>query len=187
MRLTKSVYSETTHPAPQVAKRVLPFFVIAFAMLVSACTSAPKIPDVPLVNTNSGASSSGTSDSEVVAVNSNSISARAPADRVVFFDFDDAQVRSEYRATVTDHGRFLAANPDGRVQLEGHTDERGTREYNIALGENRAQNISQLLQLQGARPGQISVISFGEELPAASGQNEGAWAQNRRVVIVYSN
>lgn len=186
MRLFQSACSDFALSAKNPLRKTLPFLAIVAVMLVSACTSAPKIPDVPLVN--NGAESSGTNTAEVVVpVPANSVSARAPADRVVFFDFDDAQVRSEYRAIVTDHGRFLAANPDGRVQLEGHTDERGTREYNIALGEGRAQNISQLLQLQGASPGQISLISFGEELPATSGQNEGAWSQNRRVVIVYSN
>ncbi len=186
MRLFKSTYSKKSLPVQFLSRRSLPLLAIAAALFLSACASAPKVPDVSL-DGNNGATTDVTTEAEVVAVPNNSVSARAPVDRVVFFDFDSAQVRSEYRATVTDHGRFLAANPDGRVQLEGHTDERGTREYNIALGEGRAQNIRELLQLQGASPSQISIISFGEELPAASGQNEGAWAQNRRVVIVYSN
>jgi len=82
---------------------------------------------------------------------------------------------------------FLAANPDSKVRLEGHTDERGTREYNIGLGEGRSQSIGTMLQLQGANSGQMSTISFGEELPAASGHSESAWSQNRRVSIIYTN
>ena len=87
---------------------------------------------------------------------------------------------------ITAHGRFLAQNPTGKVRLEGHTDERGTREYNVALGEGRAVSISRMMQLQGVSPTQISVISFGEELPVEDAQTEGAWAQNRRVNIIYS-
>jgi peptidoglycan-associated lipoprotein len=83
------------------------------------------------------------------------------------------------------HGRFLAENPNLRVRTEGHTDERGTREYNLGLGERRAQSVQQMLMLQGARPEQIQVISYGEEMPAAFDSDEQSWAQNRRVELVY--
>ena len=159
-------------------------FTIVFAgLLLGACSAAPKIPDVPLVQT--GANTSAVEES--VSVSATSFAGRAPADRVVYFDYDATEVQSDYLSVVTEHGRFLAANRDSRVRLEGHTDERGTREYNIALGEGRSQSISTMLQLQGADASQMSVISFGEELPAASGQNESAWSQNRRVSIIYTN
>lgn len=159
------------------------FTVIGAVLLLGACSAAPKIPDVPAIPT--GASTTPAAPS--VTVPASSFAARAPADRVVYFDFDDRDVQSDYLSLVTEHGRFLAANRDSKVRLEGHTDERGTREYNIALGEGRSQSISTMLQLQGADASQMSVISFGEELPAASGQNESAWSQNRRVSIIYTN
>ena len=76
-------------------------------------------------------------------------------------------------------------NPDGRVRLEGHTDERGTREYNIGLGESRAKTIARMLQLQGVSSAQVRTISYGEEIPVDEGHNNGAWAKNRRVNIIY--
>ena len=83
------------------------------------------------------------------------------------------------------HARYLVENPSRRVRLEGHADERGSREYNIGLGERRAQSVRRVLMLQGADGGQIVTVSFGEERPAAFGNTEEAWAQNRRVELVY--
>ena len=114
-----------------------------------------------------------------------SVAGRAPIERVILFDYDTAQLRSEYLDVVTQHGRFLAQNPDGRVRLEGHTDERGTREYNIGLGESRAKTIARMLQLQGVSSAQVRTISYGEEIPVDEGHNNGAWAKNRRVNIIY--
>ncbi len=109
----------------------------------------------------------------------------ATADRIIYFDFDRSDVRGDYVEVVAAHGRFLAENPGARVRLEGHADERGSREYNIGLGERRAQAVRQLLMLQGASDGQLSTVSFGEERPAAIGSDEETWALNRRVEIVY--
>ena len=86
---------------------------------------------------------------------------------------------------VAAHAKYLAAHPSQRVRLEGHTDERGSREYNIGLGERRAQAVRRAMLLQGAVEGQISTVSFGEERPAVTGHDEEAWAKNRRVEIVY--
>ena len=83
------------------------------------------------------------------------------------------------------HAKYLGAHPATRVRLEGHTDERGSREYNIGLGERRAQSVRRALLLQGATDTQISTVSYGEERPAAPGHDEAAWAKNRRVEIVY--
>ena len=85
------------------------------------------------------------------------------------------------------HGRYLAQNPEGRVRLEGHTDERGSREYNIALGERRAQSIARMLQLQGVSSAQARSISYGEELPVDENHTPDSWAKNRRVHIIYEN
>lgn len=107
--------------------------------------------------------------------------------RVIYFDFDSSEIRSEYVDVIAAHGRFLAANPAVRVRLEGHTDERGSREYNIGLAERRAQTVRRALVLQGVQESQVSTVSYGEERPAAAGSDERAWALNRRVEIVYIN
>jgi len=103
----------------------------------------------------------------------------------VYFDFDKSEIHSEDRDIVIAHAKYLVAHPDTKVILQGNTDERGTREYNIALGERRAKSVSQLMQLQGVAQSQIEVVSFGKEQPVAMGHDESAWRQNRRVDIVY--
>jgi peptidoglycan-associated lipoprotein len=105
--------------------------------------------------------------------------------RTVYFDYDRDEVKEEYRQIVADHGRYLAANPNARVRLEGHADERGSREYNIGLGERRAQSVRQSLLLQGAGASQLATVSYGEERPAATGSDEESWSLNRRVEVVY--
>jgi peptidoglycan-associated lipoprotein len=105
--------------------------------------------------------------------------------RSVFFDFDSYVVKSEFQPVVETHGKFLGGNRDRRVVIEGHTDERGGREYNLALGQRRAEAVKQRLMLLGAGDAQIETVSFGKEKPRAVGSNEEAWAQNRRADIVY--
>jgi peptidoglycan-associated lipoprotein len=105
--------------------------------------------------------------------------------RVVYFDFDQADVGEQYRELLQGHGRYLADNPGVRVRLEGHADERGSREYNIGLGERRAQAVKQFLLLQGVGAGQLSTVSYGEERPAVLGSDDEAWGLNRRVELVY--
>jgi peptidoglycan-associated lipoprotein len=107
------------------------------------------------------------------------------AKRTVYFDFDSSEIKGEGTDIVAAHAKYLAANPSARVRLEGHTDERGSREYNIGLGERRAQSVRRALMLQGAADGQISTVSYGEERPAVAGHDEAAWAKNRRVEFVY--
>ena len=106
--------------------------------------------------------------------------------RTVYFDFDRDEVKAEFREIVAAHGRYLASNPAARVRLEGHADERGSREYNIGLGERRAQAVRQALLLQGAGASQLTTVSYGEERPAMTGSDEESWAMNRRVEIVYA-
>lgn len=118
-------------------------------------------------------------------IDPDSVAGRAPAERVIFFDFNKSEIRPAYLDIITQHGRYLAQNPSGRVRLEGHTDERGTREYNIALGEARAKSIARMLQLQGVSSAQLRSVSYGEELPVDEARNEAAWSKNRRVNIIY--
>ena len=105
--------------------------------------------------------------------------------RTIYFDLDRSDINSEYVPVLRAHAEYLAANPTVRVTLEGHGDERGTREYNLALGERRAQAVKQFVMAEGVGGGQVEVLSYGEERPVDPGQNETAWARNRRVEIVY--
>lgn len=107
--------------------------------------------------------------------------------RVIHFAFDQATVESQYRELIALHARYLSENPSAKMVLEGHADERGTPEYNLALGEKRANSVANLMRAQGASAGQISVVSFGEEKPVALCNDESCWSQNRRVRIVYTS
>jgi peptidoglycan-associated lipoprotein len=108
------------------------------------------------------------------------------ANTVIYFDFDKSDIKAEYVVVITAHARNLTAHPNLKLKLEGNTDERGTREYNIGLGERRAQAVRRALMLQGVAESQIATVSFGAERPAAEGDNEAAWAKNRRVDLVYT-
>ncbi len=110
---------------------------------------------------------------------------RIPEVRTIYFDYDRDTIKSEYESVVMAHARYLRTNPNAQVVLHGHTDERGTREYNMALGERRANAVERFLNIQGVSPSQMSVVSYGEERPAVNGQDESAYAQNRRVVFNY--
>lgn len=107
------------------------------------------------------------------------------SNRTIYFEFDSSEVTAEARDIIAAHANYLAANPEMRVVLEGHADERGSREYNIGLGDRRAQSVRRLLEFQGVMPDQIRTVSYGEEKPAVEGHGEQAWSQNRRVEIVY--
>jgi peptidoglycan-associated lipoprotein len=107
--------------------------------------------------------------------------------RVIYFGFDDSEVDTDSVGILEAHGEYLASNPYLTVRLEGHADERGSREYNIGLGERRAQAVRQLLLLQGVGSAQLGTVSYGEERPAVLGSDEEAWSLNRRVELVYGN
>ncbi len=106
--------------------------------------------------------------------------------RVIYFRYDSYEVLPEYQAVLKAHAGYLASHGGRSVVLEGHADERGSPEYNIGLGEQRAKAVSKMMQLQGVGAGQLQVVSFGEEKPAVSGHDESTWQQNRRVEISYS-
>lgn len=105
--------------------------------------------------------------------------------RTIYFMLDSSQVQQDFVPVIAAHSQYLLANPSQRIILEGHTDERGSREYNIALGEQRAKSVANMMKIQGVSESQVQIVSYGEEKPAAYGSDESAWEQNRRVVIQY--
>lgn len=107
------------------------------------------------------------------------------AKSVVYFDYDSSEIRAEYLDVVAAHAAYLVKYPAARVRLEGHTDERGSREYNIGLGERRGQAVRKALMLQGVADAQVATVSYGEERPAVEGSDEAAYAQNRRVELAH--
>jgi peptidoglycan-associated lipoprotein len=184
-------------------KKFLSLF--ALVVLLSACASGVKLNDVPVVD-KSGASvsvapepvkpapdtSSATTEakSSVVPVDtSSSVNLSAGpggnVSKVIFFDYDSYSVKPEFQSTIDAHAQFLKANPRAKVSLEGHTDERGGREYNLALGQKRADAVRQTLSLLGVAESQVESVSFGKEKPAAQGADEGAFAKNRRAEFFY--
>ncbi len=108
-----------------------------------------------------------------------------PMQKILYFDFDRSDIRADQRALVESHARYLLAHPMLKVRLEGHADERGSREYNLALGERRAQAVYRYFSISGIAAARMTTLSYGEEYPLASGHNENAWSQNRRVEIIY--
>lgn len=143
------------------------------------------ISDGSISGTDMGAEASVISEGENYAGQSLDDHDSPLSNRIVYFQYDSSSVRQEDQITLEAHGAYLAENPDARVRLEGHTDERGSREYNLALGERRVLAIRQILMLQGASVNQFQVISFGEERPAVEGDNDAAWQNNRRVELIY--
>ena len=170
-------------------KTQLKFALLLTAVLLSACNK--KVKEEP-VDPNAGSNTSGqanTGDQGSAIVEEGAF---GPSDldsntclrqRVVYFDYDQDMLKPEYQAIVACHAKYLRDRPGARMRLEGHADERGTREYNMALGERRANAVKEFLVLQGVSGGLIEVISYGEERAASYGSNEGAWSLNRRVEL----
>jgi peptidoglycan-associated lipoprotein len=164
--------------------------LLVISLFLAACSSTSDTEDGSSAsNTGSGSSSSSSATSSGSG-GRDSLSQEeirmqnALRQTVFYFDFDVAEFKAEDRETLTYHARNLAANPNMRVRLEGHADERGTREYNLALGERRANGILNYFIVNGASRSQIEVVSYGEERPAVSGQTEQAYSRNRRVEVV---
>ncbi|WP_106478209.1 peptidoglycan-associated lipoprotein Pal [Phytohalomonas tamaricis] len=132
---------------------------------------------------NAGASSQGMNSGR--GASGQNMNAQVPDVRTIYFDFDKDTIRPEFESVLNQHAAYLQANPGTNVVLEGHADERGTREYNLALGERRANSVKQYLTIQGVPASQIEVVSYGEERPAVEGHSEQAYSQNRRVVFDY--
>jgi peptidoglycan-associated lipoprotein len=173
-------------------KFALPLIVSA-TVLLAACSSTPL----------SGNESAAPAASTVAAVSTEQPSAKSAADgsavpayldpnspiykqRSVYFDFDVFTIKPQYNSVLEQHAAYLKAHPELQVRLEGNADERGGREYNLALGQKRSESVKRALTTLGAGAGQQEAVSFGEEKPKATGHDEAAWAENRRVDIVYS-
>jgi peptidoglycan-associated lipoprotein len=174
-------------------QRILAVLLIACLGLgLAGCkTKPPKTaPPAPASEVGAGSQASGAGGANAAGQNAGEDETAGPqagllAKRVVYFDFDSSEIKGEGTDIVGAHAKYLANNPSARVRLEGHTDDRGSREYNIGLGERRAQSVRRALLLQGATEAQLSTVSYGAERPAVAGHDEAAWAKNRRVEIVY--
>lgn len=165
-------------------------FAVLVISLLSACASdnAQQTSNVEDHSYNRGGESDGMRDgagSDRFGMNPlqdpNNILSR----RSVYFDFDSYTVKSEYRDLVLAHASYLRDNLNAQVLLQGNTDERGSREYNLALGQRRANSVRDILLLSGARDQQVEAVSLGEEKPRALGSDESSWAENRRTDILY--
>jgi peptidoglycan-associated lipoprotein len=179
--------------------RLMTMLLIATCSL--ALTGCPKkattVPDAPpdVAAPQDSTSTGAGSDSQVGAARdlpgagagASATSPPAGVATVIYFDFDRSEIRPEYASVISAHAKHMAAFGAARVRLEGHTDERGSREYNIALGERRAQAVRRALMLQGAADGQLTTVSYGEERAAVEGSEEAAYEKNRRVEILYGN
>jgi peptidoglycan-associated lipoprotein len=170
--------------------------LVLLAVVMSACLAVAGCgAKKPKMDPNAGTNTSLDSGADANGVRPATASdegAEAPgplegllAKRTVYFDFDSSEIKGDGTDIVAAHAKYLSKNTGLKIRLEGHTDERGSREYNIGLGERRAQAVRRALLLQGAAEGQVSTVSYGEERPAAAGSDEAAWAKNRRVEIVY--
>ena len=172
--------------------RILALLVVTLAVTLNGCGSKPvkPAPSTAPTESNAGAQSEGANAANAAGGAGNQDETAGPqagllATRIVYFDFDSAVIQGAGVDVVAAHAKYLAANPQARVRLEGNTDERGSREYNIGLGDRRAQSVRRALLLQGVTEGQLTMVSYGEERPADPGHDEAAWAKNRRVEIVY--
>jgi peptidoglycan-associated lipoprotein len=150
-----------------------------------APVAGTEVPSSASTNGSEGASTSGSPlDDNGSAGGLNTVSGPY-ARKIIYFDFDKSEIRPEYAEIVSNAAHMLSSNAGIKLKLEGNTDQRGTREYNIGLGERRAQAVRRALMLQGVAESQLSTVSFGAERPAAEGDDESAWSKNRRVELVY--
>ncbi|MEW5755136.1 MAG: peptidoglycan-associated lipoprotein Pal [Pseudomonadota bacterium] len=186
-------------------KQIYLGLVVAGVISLSACSTTPKATEGEAGGAKmegaesgavtSGAAGTGAAEGAAISGAGKAGAALTPFEdpknplsiRVIYFDFDSSVVPADVRDVLTAHAQYLASNPSARVRLEGHADERGSREYNVGLGERRAHAVNQIMSLQGAGGSQLSTVSYGEERPAEAGHDESAWRLNRRVELVYTN
>ncbi len=157
-----------------------------------ALAGCPKkqatLPDASNASEQTSADTARTTDTDVTGradPNETLKQAAQQAGTIIYFEYDRAEIKPEFVPIVTAHAKYINANSNNKVRLEGHSDERGSREYNIGLGERRAQAVRRALMLQGVTEAQITTVSYGEERPAVQGSDESAYAKNRRVELVY--
>ena len=171
------------------------YFVISLTILLLGCSKDQVKEDEPVEVTaltadpasssEDGAQTYGAEDDSGPAFSQLDDPQSPLSVRTIYFEYDSSEISSDYRSTVEAHSLYLQHNPSTSVILEGHGDERGSREYNLALGERRAKAVKQQMLLLGANSNQIRLVSYGEERPASDGHDESSWQQNRRVEILY--
>ena len=182
-------------------KKAILVLLISLAFLSACSTTEEKgegIVDGMPANGNNDASTQGYQDGSGISVEpigSNGMStgldprfsdpANPLSKRTIYFMFDSSSVQQEFVQVIAAHAQYLVSHRTEKIILEGHADERGSREYNIALGEQRAKAVLRMMKIQGVTDDQVEVVSYGEEKPAVEGMNEAAWQLNRRVEIVY--
>ncbi len=172
--------------------------ILIFAAFLFACESTPEKADDAVAvedqgtnlsdatdDASSEAQAYGTEDNERSGISSLDDPQGPLSVRIIYFEYDSSDIQSEYRAAIEAHAAYLVANPNTIVTLEGHADERGSREYNLALGERRAHTVKRQMTLLSASPDQIRTVSYGEERPAVDNHDDYSWSQNRRVEILY--
>lgn len=162
----------------------------ATTFCVAACNRSNTLPDDAGAGANGGADGGFSTNSQnggggISVSPLDAERQRLMQELVVYFDYDTADILPEFNAQLQAHGQFLAQNANAQLRLEGHADERGSREYNIGLGERRAQAVRRVLMLQGAGGTQLTTVSYGEERPAQTGSDDESWRLNRRVELVY--
>lgn len=167
---------------------------LSTAVLLAGCSSVnldDKPPPVETarptaVNPDGRGTAAGTSQSQVTSVDltKNAAPVQSTLPRVIYFDFDSYTVKDEFRPMLEAHAKQLSADRKKKIAVEGHTDERGGREYNLALGQKRAESVAKQLRLLGVNDNQLEAVSFGKERPAVQGSDEAAWAKNRRAELV---
>ena len=170
--------------------------VVVVTTVLAACGSNVKLDEVPVESrtatpvvsqpaaTGSAAASSSVAPVEILP-NSNVAAGPAGIAKIIYFDYDSFTLKPEFQTAVEAHAKFMGANKSRRLAIEGHTDERGGREYNLALGQKRAESVRRALGLLGVTDAQVEAVSFGKEKPAASGSDEASLAKNRRAELDY--
>ncbi len=182
------------------------FYAVGLCAALAGCGSSVKLNDVPVedaagkavtgvgqtgmqsgANTGAAAGNTGTQSTvaKVDLQNTGKDAAAQAGNRVIYFDYDSFAIRQEFQALIETHARLLKADKTRKVSIEGHTDERGGREYNLALGQKRSESVRSALGLLGVNDSQIEAVSFGKEKPAAQGSDEESLAKNRRAEITY--
>ncbi|MGE0188929.1 MAG: peptidoglycan-associated lipoprotein Pal [Steroidobacteraceae bacterium] len=171
--------------------RISSLAVLVVSVASLAACSTPKVAETPApesttpVATTAPATTTNVGAGQQLTAEQLAKQAVEKIGMVIYFDYDSSELKPEYNAVVAAHAKYLATNGNLKARLEGNTDERGSREYNIGLGERRAQAVRRALLLQGVSEAQLTTLSYGEERPAVTGSDEAAYAKNRRVEFGY--
>ena len=171
---------------------------IAFAVLLAACGSKVRLDEAPVENRTGVAvvppTTPSTNNNDIagrpvapVEITANNLGVAGPVGvaKIIYFDYDSFTIKPEFQSAVEGHAKYMSANKARKLAIEGHTDERGGREYNLALGQKRAEAVRRALGLLGVTDAQVEAVSFGKEKPAATGTDEASLAKNRRAELTY--